>query len=312
MHSLLLKIFLAYWLAASVVIIVSDLQPHRLIHTPELSDALDTSLSVIGQSVVEAHESGNCAHVTQWLHRGSDSIGLVSSSGQTLCGDLPLTGLEKLIAESGSAGKRMTRDFARYQVIAAPVLARDGTHYTLLIKSGYTSTLEIFGFLPGIRTLQISIVVTFFLAVLIVLPLRRLRAATQRIADGKLDTRLRSGFFSRTLAHLGLRDDIDGLMGDFNGMAGRLQSLVNAQKLLLRDVSHELRSPLARLAVALELARDHVKDSPSDKARTHLDRIERESVRLNTLIGHILSFSYTETIRELHHSVDLSDRKSVV
>jgi two-component system sensor histidine kinase CpxA len=70
---------------------------------------------------------------------------------------------------------------------------------------------------------------------------------------------------------------------------------------LLRDVSHELRSPLARLAVALELTREA---APEMKA-THLARIERESVCLNNLIARILAFSYIESIRELHHSEDL-------
>ena len=74
-------------------------------------------------------------------------------------------------------------------------------------------------------------------------------------------------------------------MHDFNHMAERLESLVDAQKLLFRDVSHELRSPLARLSVALELAREDV--GPAKTA--HLDRIERETERLNLLIGQLLS-----------------------
>ena len=68
-------------------------------------------------------------------------------------------------------------------------------------------------------------------------------------------------------------DEIGALMHDFNHMAERLESLVDAQKLLLRDVSHELRSPLARLNVALELARE---DAEPEK-QTHLNRIERET-----------------------------------
>jgi two-component system sensor histidine kinase CpxA len=84
-------------------------------------------------------------------------------------------------------------------------------------------------------------------------------------------------------------------MVDFNHMAERLESLVDAQKLLLRDVSHELRSPLARLSVALELSRED-----ADRTMvTHLDRIERETGRLNQLIGQLLTLSSMEAVENL-------------
>ena len=306
MHSLLAKIFLAYWLAAGVAIIYSDLQPHKLIHTPELSDALDTSLAINGHSLIDAYKAGKCSSTALWPNQASDAISLVSVDGKPLCGNLDTSSLHGLITAAFAGNKRIARDFARYQLIALPVTANDGVHYVLLVKSKYTSAFQFFGFLPGSKTLEISIVVTFFLAILIVLPLRRLRAAARQIADGNLDARVSAGFFSRLLARIGLRDDIDGLMRDFNGMAERLQSHVKGQQLLLRDVSHELRSPLARLAVALELARDMSGDRSSAQVQAHLDRIELESVRLNSLIGHILSFSYIQSIRDLHHSVDLS------
>ena len=73
--------------------------------------------------------------------------------------------------------------------------------------------------------------------------------------------------------------------------AGRVSSLMDAQKLLLRDVSHELRSPLARLSVALELAREEAQPGMEEQ----LDRIEREAGRLNSLIGQLLSLSHLES-----------------
>jgi two-component system sensor histidine kinase CpxA len=86
-------------------------------------------------------------------------------------------------------------------------------------------------------------------------------------------------------------------MHDFNHMAERLESLVAAQKLLLRDVSHELRSPLARLSVALELAREDA----GEQMTGHLDRIERESLRLNQLIGQLLTLSSLEAMEGAEH-----------
>lgn len=73
-------------------------------------------------------------------------------------------------------------------------------------------------------------------------------------------------------------------------MAEHLESLVAGQKLLLGDVSHELRSPLARLSVALELPRE---DAPMSMLE-NLERIERETVRLSLLIGQLLRLSSLE------------------
>ncbi len=76
---------------------------------------------------------------------------------------------------------------------------------------------------------------------------------------------------------------------------------------LLRDVSHELRSPLARLSVALELARE---DSDPTKA-AHLDRIERETGRLNLLIGQLLSLSSMEALERVENFEPLSLNKLI-
>jgi signal transduction histidine kinase len=72
-------------------------------------------------------------------------------------------------------------------------------------------------------------------------------------------------------------------------MAERLENLVKAQSRLLNDISHELRSPLARLNVALGLARQRQSESAS-----MLDRIELEASRLNELIGSILTLARLE------------------
>jgi two-component system, OmpR family, sensor histidine kinase CpxA len=77
-------------------------------------------------------------------------------------------------------------------------------------------------------------------------------------------------------------------------MADCIQALLAAHKTLLRDVSHELRSPLARLNVALELARED-----AGEAREALDRAELESSRLNTLICELLSFSRMEAAQDV-------------
>lgn len=112
-------------------------------------------------------------------------------------------------------------------------------------------------------------------------PVRNLRWAFDAVADGKLDTRV-APLMKR-------RDEIADLGRDFDRMADRLQTLVNAQRRLLHDVSHELRSPLARLQAAVGLARQ----SP-EKLEASLARIEREAERLNELVGQVLALARLE------------------
>jgi signal transduction histidine kinase len=114
-------------------------------------------------------------------------------------------------------------------------------------------------------------------------PIRVLRAATQELG-GDLSVRVSprlKGADSETLA----------LGHDMDRMAERMQELLESQKRLLRDVSHELRSPLARLGTALELVR---RRSPPD-VEPAFDRIERETERLNAMIGELLTLSRLES-----------------
>jgi two-component system sensor histidine kinase CpxA len=151
--------------------------------------------------------------------------------------------------------------------------------------------------------LPVAIVVggltTFVLVLLFTRPVVRLRKAARELATGKLSARV---VWPTSQRRIFAGDEIGALMHDFNHMAERLESLVDAQKLLLRDVSHELRSPLARLSVALELARE---DS-DPAAAPHLDRIERETERLNLLIGQLLTLSSMEALEEVANRKPLS------
>lgn len=131
----------------------------------------------------------------------------------------------------------------------------------------------------GLRILLavvISGVICFGLSRLMTNRLKDLRLASRQLANGDLDTRLqvreRGG------------DETDELARDFNSMAEQLQARIQAQKRLLGDVSHELRSPLARLRIALALAQEK-----PDNGVAYLQRIEQEAERLEELIGQLLA-----------------------
>jgi two-component system sensor histidine kinase CpxA len=284
---LLLKIFLAYWIVAGIVIVISDFEPHRHIHHPELMDALDSALVLDGQTLVAIYEGGRCAEWQKLVSASPDRRSLATTDGRVVCGNPDVPDVQKLVDAAVKQKKVMTADYERFQLLAAPVTSPSGARYVLLLKSYYSSALGFRGMLPGYTTVCISFAVTVFLGLLIVLPIRRLRQAAGQIAMGRLDARVRWWFSSAENAGKGGGDDIDQLIRDFNHMAERLESLAQAQRLLLRDVSHELRSPLGRLGVGLGLARAHAPASMHEA----LDRIESEAARLNTLIGQILSLS---------------------
>ena len=111
-------------------------------------------------------------------------------------------------------------------------------------------------------------------------PLYKLGEAAANIAEGRLDTRVDPSLKKR-------RDEIADLARNFDRMAERIEALITGQRRLLGDVSHELRSPLSRLIVALGL----VKQGPAEEAAENLERIGLEARRLDTLIGQLLALT---------------------
>lgn len=144
----------------------------------------------------------------------------------------------------------------------------------------------------------ISALVSFFLARSLTAPLNGLRQATRRIAAGDLDTRVGQSMPPR-------HDEFSALATDFDLMAERLQTMQQASRRLLRDVSHELRSPLARLSVAVELARK----KGADNIRSELDRIELEGERLESLVNDVLGLlrESSEHSPKLDEDLDLTE-----
>ena len=197
MIRLLLKIFLAYWVVAGIVIVISDFEPHRHIHNPELTDALDSALAMDGRDIVNAFEDGHCQEF-QKLHSVShDVLSLTTTEGQLLCGGSVLPDLSKLVAAAVKQEKRVTANYAEFQMLAVPVTSSStGARYVLLLKSNYHNAAQYYGLLPGYTTVSISCAVTVFLGVLIALPIRRLRQAAGQIAMGRLDARVHWGMSS--------------------------------------------------------------------------------------------------------------------
>jgi two-component system sensor histidine kinase CpxA len=169
-----------------------------------------------------------------------------------------------------------------FQMLKVSKADPDGHTYTLVteLPPGQNPMFGPKG-VPGLGILiavLTSGLVCYFLAQFLTSPILRLRKATQKLAAGDLSARA-GGSNSRA------GDEMSQLVRDFDLMAEQIEKLVNAQSRLLKDISHELRSPLARLTVALELARQRT----GPEAESALARISLESGRMNELIGSLMT-----------------------
>jgi len=179
-------------------------------------------------------------------------------------------------------------DSSKDSVLGFRVVAPDNIRYYLVTTFNRPHPLL---FLLTPQRIIIGIVVSglicFALARYLSSPIQRLRQTAMQLSQGNLDARTSATARNRN-------DEIGELAKDFNFMAERLQAMVNSQKHLMRDISHELRSPLARIQVALELAR--TKETTLIESELH--RIESELEKLNTLIDELLTFVRMETDKD--------------
>ncbi|MHC6226718.1 sensor histidine kinase [Pseudomonas sp. X10] len=150
-----------------------------------------------------------------------------------------------------------------------------------------------------LSALGIALVVLTLFSLVVTLsitrPLSRLRSAVHDLGQ--------TTYQQNSLARLAARRDEFGVLAnDFNRMGARLQSLIGSQRQLLRDVSHELRSPLARLRIALALA----ERAEPEQRQALWPRLTRECDRLEDLISEILALARVDAEHAHPETVDLN------
>jgi len=294
MRSLFLKIFLWFWitllLIAVAIVITWSLQP-EIVFT-RWQALMTEALATHAQNTADTIERQGLPAAANYLQRlnrlGRMQTALLDDHGQVLVGT-PSSEAARVgdqVIKSGKAAFEMTPRMAysaqfgtapsgrRYVLVAE--LPRVGPFYAF---RGTTST----HLLRWALAVLISGLICYLLAWYLTRPILRLRAATRELTAGNLAARAGGGIEKR-------RDELGLLVRDFNQMAERIETLVDSELQLIRDISHELRSPLARLNVALGLARQRA----GAEATPYLDRIEREAERLNELIGRLLTLARLE------------------
>lgn len=303
MKSLFLKIFVSFWAALALslvlaILVTIALRPARRGIESQAPQTLAEAVNAYqtgGQHAVHEYleefwrtqhvrayvfdPAGNelsGRHVPPWIEDSREGVTQAGAQNSPRPGG----------SRGGSVFHRSWIDNLLPDRIRREALTLDGKRYTLILelppgRRGFFGPFDIP--LLGIAVI-LSGLVCYLLARSVTSPVTRLRKAAQSLATGDLS--------ARTGAPVnGGRDELTGLMRDFDRMAERIQELVDSQSRLLKDVSHELRSPLARLSVALGLARQRA----TPELEGSLNRIELEADRLNQLIQRLLTIARLES-----------------
>src|ERR1700723_1912042 len=288
MKSLFLRIFLSFWMAQALFVVLAILvtvafRPRGSSWEPLRTTTLNEAVSAYEQGGAQpAREYLDGVVATQHVRAF-----LFSEQGE----EVSHRGAPDWAIRMFNSGSPSPRDgfiIPAPKVLQESRASSDGQHRFTLVM-GLPPGPRVFlgprgmpipGVIIGVIT---SGLVCYLLAWFLTMPIVRLRAATRQLAAGDLAARAGAPPSRR-------RDEVAGLMRDFDTMAERLESLVKAQSRLLNDISHELRSPLARLNVALGLARQR----SGPETSTMLERIELEASRLNELIGRLLTLARLE------------------
>jgi len=304
-RSLFVKIFLSFWLAQALFMLLAMLATLAM-RPPNEHAAIEAQQSRLLDEAIQTYNKNGTDGLRNYFRATHDSLHvrlfLFNEQGQDVTGRQPPEWIAKVNRGETHTADTLLGRLSPLQFLKQSTTAADGHRYTLVIEL----PLEKHAFFgpngqPWLA-LTIGIVssglVCFVLASYLTSPIAQLRTATQKLAAGDLTARAGTPNTRR-------RDEMSELLRDFDRMAGRLESLVDAQSRLLKDISHELRSPLARLNVALALTRQRT----GPEAQSALDRIEREADRLNEMIGRLLTIARLEGGKDVMHRepVELSE-----
>lgn len=284
MNTLFFKIFV--WFFATALLLVGLSLLTWTLTRPGRQDPL-TAFGIegpeerfAGGSVVAVDQFKGMRGPLTWLGEHGALIGVYLKDGRQII-DGPRLPAELRVLALESLRRRAPLAQAgpgRTLLLAMPVNESTviGTLVPSRPKAGSLSTNLLRWSVPVVVSLLVCLALARYLSA----PVEKFRAATQRLASGDLSVRVGPELGRR-------RDELTDAGRDFDVMAERIQDLVEGERRLLGDISHELRSPLSRLAVAVQLER---KRGDTDE-RPMLDRIEREAQRLEELIAQLLTLA---------------------
>ncbi|HZX89841.1 MAG TPA: ATP-binding protein [Rudaea sp.] len=322
MRRLFWRIFALFW-ASSVILIVAiawitsnNFENEKIpgLGITRLESVLNEHLRNAAHTLRDGGVAGLRTMLSQALDFGRISVYVLDADKKDLLGrevppEIIAATVHPVADPEGLSANRM-----RLRELTAP----DGTKYTAISRFEGPTPLRLLYRHPNTFWIHVALAMAIsacfalLLAAYITAPLARIRASARRVARGDLSAHIGDLRFGRSA-------EILALASEFDQMTARLRDLVEGQRRLIRDVSHEMRSPLSRLRIALELARANVKEAlvepadavlepatagrksgdarnfPGREAVNQLDRIEREAERLEEMIAQAIQLTRMET-----------------
>jgi two-component system sensor histidine kinase CpxA len=290
---LFVKIFSWFWVTALVIIGLIFVGRHVMDLRPIDPSTMYASVApMLAAEAARAYESGGPAGFTRFansLAGGHESqLFLLDRSNKDVLSRAISRDTLRLASEVGKDQLVATQSSLYERVAAYKFVSTSGRPYTLVLYEhstvpNLTGVLLSAGipFLLGL--LFVVTILCFWLAYHIAAPIHGIQSAARRVAQGDLSARVPHAVSLR-------RDELAALAMDFDSMVERIETLIRTQKNLLNSVSHELRSPLARLNVSLAVMRKRIPEELIDIG----ERMERDVARIDTLIGQLLTLSRLE------------------
>jgi signal transduction histidine kinase len=289
MHRLFLKIFFWYWLTAWAIIAILllgvRLTGMRQVTAPNM---YATVAPILAEEAVKAYESGGPESFARFSqgngHENERQLFLLDGSYKDVL-SRPLSSDGLRVAHAAKDGQLVV---FRARIAAYKFVSASGHPYILMLflKSNLRQIGELLwgeGLPFSLSMLLLVTLLCLWLAYHIASPIHSIQATARRVAQGDLKARVPSSVSRRF-------DELAALAKDFDSMVGRLDSLIQAQKQLLNSVSHELRSPLARINLSLGLLRNGASADSDDL----FQRLDRDIERIDLLMGQLLTLSRLE------------------
>lgn len=308
MGKLFWRIFLGLWFGSAALMVGTAFLFAVTIERrmPEgVRQSLEPFATAAAHAVLVVHESGSAKETSDLLANLERSQGLrmyfFDRRGKEILGRT----VPAALSSPGRAGSQPPADAktGRWPDLRLdiPMTTKSGREYRALIASRPPPgppldfiLKRLFG--PVVVSIFLAGVISALAARHLVNPISKLQSAAQRLASGELDYRIGAALDSR-------KDEFTALGEDFDRMADQIGQLLAAQRQLMLDLSHELRSPLARIKVALELARGQ--RSPEEL----IERMDRDADRMDALIGELLLLARLESPSpsDNEQTIDLSE-----
>ena len=311
MRSLFLKIFIWFWatvVATGVALIVTFIVEPRSVPS-RWHETLTETARYSGTIAVETAERDGIGSASAYLnrleHETHITACLFDAAGNALGG----TNCQSFLSMASHVAATKSSEFSmRYGIarVALTLAGQSGHNYIFAteLPAGPRAALGIDRSAVVLQwgvALLVSGLICSLLTRYLTTPILRLREMSQKLTAGDLSVRAGPGLTQR-------RDEIGDLIRDFDTMASRIEELISRQRQLVSDVSHELRSPLARLNVALDLGRQRKGNDPA------FDQMEEDIGLLDEMIGRLLTIAKLDiSAPEVPMSdVDLADLLSQI